>query len=292
MSKSKKLHLKSSFGAFFKLVRLPNLFIILVAQFLVRIFVIGPKEQWKTIVLDASFLILCLATLLIAAAGYIINDYYDIKIDIVNNPKRVVIGKVFTRRVALFTHFSINIIAVFISLFLGWKIFVTVFISGFLMWYYSNSLKRLALWGNITISLLTGISIYYLSFLSDTNIKLVLIYAVFAFMISLIREIIKDMEDMKGDALFGCKTLPIVWGVKKTKHFIFAISTVFIIVMGFLFTERYNNFLVLYFTIILFPFFIFLLVKLYNAETEKDYHTLSTLSKGIMLTGLASVLLV
>ena len=151
MSKSKKIHFKRSLLAFLKLVRFPNLLIILASQFLVRIVVIGPKKDWLQIIQDPSFLLLCLATLLIAAAGYIINDYYDIKVDIVNNPKRVVIGKVFTRRVALFAHFAINVIAVFISLFLGWKIFITVFISGFLMWYYSNSLKRLALLGNICL---------------------------------------------------------------------------------------------------------------------------------------------
>ncbi len=296
MSKSQKLHLRSSFGAFLRLVRLPNLLIILLAQFLIRVFVIGPKEDWRAIITDPAFLMLCLATLMIAGAGYIINDYYDIKIDIVNNPKRVMIGKVFTRRVALFAHFIINIVALFISLIVAlkmhdWKIFITVFISGFLMWYYSNSLKRLALWGNITISLLTGVSIYYISFLSNNNIRMVIIYAVFAFMISLIREIIKDMEDMKGDALYGCKTLPIVWGVKNTKYFIFIISSIFILIMGFLFMERYNNYLVLYFSLALFPIFIFLLVKLFKAESEKDYHNLSTLSKGIMLAGLASILL-
>jgi 4-hydroxybenzoate polyprenyltransferase len=268
-----------------------------VAQFLIRIFVIGPKENWKTIITEPSFLLLCLATLMIAGAGYIINDYYDIKIDIVNNPKRVMIGKVFTRRVALFAHFIINIVAVLIGLLVAlkmhdWKIFITVFISGFLMWYYSNSLKRLALWGNLTISFLTGISIYYISFLSDNNVRMVILYSVFAFMISLIREIIKDMEDMKGDALYGCKTLPIVWGVVNTKNFIFAISFVFISIIGFLFIEHYNNLLALYFSLVLFPIFLFLLIKLYKAQTEKDYHTLSSLSKGIMLAGLASILFV
>ena len=296
MSKQQKLHIRRSLGAFLRLVRLPNLLIILLAQFLIRIFVIGPKEKWAAIVTDPAFLLLCLATLMIAGAGYIINDYYDIKIDIVNNPKRVMIGKVFTRRVALFAHFIINIVAVGISFLLAikmhdWKIFITVFISGFLMWYYSNSLKRLALWGNITISLLTGISIYYISFLSSNNVKTVIIYAVFAFMISLIREIIKDMEDMKGDELYGCKTLPIVWGVKNTKNFILGISIIFISIMGFLFVERLNNVLMLYFGLALFPVFVFLLIKLYKAETEKDYHNLSSLSKGIMLAGLASILL-
>ncbi len=297
MSKLEKLHVRNFLGAFLRLVRLPNLLIILVAQFLIRIFVIGPKEDWKTIITDLPFLLLCLATLMIAGAGYIINDYYDIKIDIVNNPKKVMIGKIFTRRVALFAHFIINIVAVLIGLLVAikmndWKIFITVFVSGFLMWYYSNSLKRLALWGNITISLLTGISIYYISFLSDNNIRMVIIYSVFAFMVSLIREIIKDMEDMKGDALYGCKTLPIVWGVRNTKNFIFAVSIVFISIMVLLFIERYNNLLALYFGIVLFPVFAFLLIKLYKAETEKDYHNLSTLSKGIMLAGLASILLV
>ncbi len=292
MSKSQKLHLKKSFGPFFRLVRLPNLLIILFAQFMVRIFVIGPKEQWKTIVTDPAFLLLCTSTLLIAAAGYIINDYYDIKIDLTNNPKRVVIGKVFTRRVALFTPFLLNILAIFISLFLGWGIFITVFVSGFLMWYYSNTLKRLALWGNITISLLTGVSIYYLSFLSKNNVNMVIIYAVFAFTISLIREIIKDMEDIKGDTLYGCKTLPIVWGIKNTKYFIFTISIFFVVLIGFLFTERYNDFLAVYFGIALFPFLILLLARLYRAETEKDYRQLSNLSKVIMVAGLASIVLI
>ncbi len=292
MGKSQKLHLRSFFGAFFRLVRLPNLLIILMAQLLVRLFVIGPKEEWKNIITTPSFILLCLATLMIAAAGYIINDYYDIKIDLINNPKRVVIGKSFTRRVALFAHFSINILAVVISLFLGWKIFITVFLSGFLMWYYSNSLKRLALWGNITISLLTGVSIYYLTFLSNNNSTMVILYAVFAFMISLIREIIKDLEDMKGDALFGCKTLPIKWGVRNTKYFIFGISTLFIVILSVLFMQRYNNLLAFYFGLILFPFFIFLLIKLYKAETENHYHKLSALCKVIMIAGLASILLI
>ncbi len=292
VSKPQKLHLKKSFGAFFRLVRLPNLLIILFAQFLVRIFAIGPKEEWRAIITDPSFLLLCLATLLIAAAGYIINDYYDIKIDLTNNPKRVVIGKVFTRRVALLTHFILNLLAVFISIFLGWEIFLTVFISGFLMWYYSNTLKRLALWGNITISLLTGVSIYYISFLSDNNVNLVIIYAVFAFTMSLIREIIKDMEDIKGDAQYGCKTLPIVWGIRNTKYFIFTISILFVIIIGVLFTERYNNILAVYFTITLLPFFVLLLTRLYKAETEKDYRRLSNLSKIIMVAGLASIILI
>ncbi len=292
MSKSQKLHLKKSFGAFVRLVRLPNLLIILFAQCLVRIFVIGPVADWKSISTDPAFLLLCTSTLLIAAAGYIINDYYDIKIDLTNNPKRVVIGKVFTRRVALFTHFSFNLLAIFISFFLGWSIFITVFISGFLMWYYSNSLKRLALWGNITISLLTGVSIYYVTFLSANNTTLVIIYAVFAFTISLIREIIKDMEDIKGDELYGCKTLPIVWGIKNTKYFIFTISLFFLVVIGFLFAERYNNFLAIYFAIALFPFFVLLLTRLYRAETEKDYRQLSNLSKLIMLAGLVSIVLI
>jgi len=270
---------------------MPNLLIILAAQFLVRIFVIGPSENWLQIILNLNFLLLCTATILIAAAGYIINDYYDIKIDIINNPKRVYIGKVFTRRVALFTHFAFNFMAIFISLFLGWKIFVIVFMSGFIMWYYSNSLKRLALWGNIAISLLTGISIYYLTFLSDNNLELVIIYASFAFVISLIREIIKDMEDIKGDALYGCKTLPIVWGIKRTKYFVYALSLLFIIILGFLFRERNTFVFVVYFIAVLFPLFVLLLVKLYKAENERDYNRLSSISKVIMLMGLLSILI-
>ena len=151
-----------------------------------------------------------------AAAGYIINDYYDVKIDYINKPERVIVGTVLKRRVVLFWHTFLNFSAIIIGSFLDWKIGAIHFASAFMLWLYSNQLKRLPLIGNFIVALLTGLSISIITLYFGQNPILVHTYALFAFSISLIREIVKDMEDWKGDADFGCKTLPIILGVRKT----------------------------------------------------------------------------
>ena len=290
VSKSNKLHLKKSFTAFLKLIRLPNLIILAITQYFVRIFIIGPKQNWLHIILDPYFFMLCLATTLIAAAGYIINDYYDIKIDRINNPKRGVVGKIFTRRVAMSTHFIFNIVALILGLFLGWKIWCTIFLSGFLMWLYSNILKRLALWGNLTIAFLSALSIYFIHFMFGINKPMIIAFSVFAFFISLIREIIKDIEDVKGDEAFGCKTLPIVWGIPKTKTFLVFIAGAFLLITILFFRNQYNDFLMIYFLGLVIPSLFYLVFRIMKANHTKDYSFLSSLCKFIMVLGIISMI--
>src|SRR4051812_33158274 len=126
-----KLHFKRSFPAFFRLVRAGNLLILALTQIFARVFIIGPKEEWLSQLSDWKFILLVIATNFIAAAGYIINDYYDIKIDLINKPKRVVIGKVFTRRIAIFGHFILNFTAVGMGFLLSIKTGITIAACGF-----------------------------------------------------------------------------------------------------------------------------------------------------------------
>ncbi|MBX2840596.1 MAG: geranylgeranylglycerol-phosphate geranylgeranyltransferase [Flammeovirgaceae bacterium] len=274
-----------SITGFQKLVRLPNLFIILATQYLVRIFLIGPPTNWRSYLLDSRFFLLSVSTLLIAAAGYIINDYYDIKIDTINKPDRVVVGKLMKRRVAMASHTILSILGIGIGLLISKEIAIINFLAVFWLWFYSNRLKRKPFIGNLSIAVLTTLSVLVVAVFFHANNYLVYTFGVFAFFISLIREIIKDMEDLRGDMHFGCKTLPIVWGIRKTKVLIFLIFGVFmstIMALSFVISSATMKY---YFLIMIIPS-IFFIFKLYWADTKKSYHFLSSFCKWVMISGL------
>jgi len=271
-----------------KLIRFPNLAIIAITQFMVAFFLIDGTST-STIIEDYSLFILVISTLFIASAGYIINDYYDIKIDYVNKPDRVVIGKHIKRRQVLIIHSIFNFIGIALGAFVSWWIMGINMIATFLLWLYSNQLKRLPLWGNLTVGFLTGLSVFvvYLNYYS--NLESILMYASFAFFISLIREIIKDLEDMEGDEKFGCKTLPISIGTLKTKKVIYAINVLFIIVVWYV-TQDWQMFLP--FSIVLVIILGFLCLKLFYADKKQHYAQLSSIAKVIMLIGIASMTII
>ena len=170
---------------------------------------------------DYKLLLISISTVLIAAAGYIINDYYDVKIDFVNKPERVVVDKLLKRRVVMAAHSILNFAGIGIGFLVSFKIALINFLSALLLWLYSNHLKRLPFVGNVAVALLTGAALLVIAIYYQKNMFLVLVYAIFAFSITLIREIIKDIEDVKGDTVFGCRTLPVIWGIRKTKMIIY-----------------------------------------------------------------------
>lgn len=269
--------------ALLRLTRFWNLVIIGMSQYFAAIFLID-----RTLLFDWRLFLLASSTAIIAGAGYIINDYYDIKIDLINKPERVVIGKSITRRYALFFHSVLSILGVLLGLLLGWRVGVIHFLSVFLLWWYSNSLKRQPFIGNFVVAWLTSISIVLVNILYDLSNPLVVIYALFAFFMTLIREIVKDMEDLKGDNTFGCKTLPIVWGIRKTKWIIY----ILLVVLGasvVLLNELYTQLPLSYFLIFLYIPLGLLLIRLINADTRKDFYWLSQWCKIIMLLGVVSM---
>lgn len=272
--------------ALLRLTRFWNLVIIGMSQYFAAIFLID-----RELLFDWRLFLLASSTAIIAGAGYIINDYYDIKIDLINKPERVVIGKSITRRYALFFHSVLSLVGVALGFLLGWKVGVIHFLSVFLLWWYSNSLKRQPFIGNFVVAWLTSISIVLVNILYDLTNPLVVIYALFAFFMTLIREIVKDMEDLKGDNTFGCKTLPIIWGIRKTKWIIY----VLLVLLGasvVLLNERYLQLPLSYFLIFLYIPLGLLLVRLIRSDTRKDFYWLSQWCKIIMLFGVVSMVFI
>lgn len=288
---NQKLHLRSSLANFLKLIRFGNLLILAITQYCVAIFLVGPSDNWLTFVRDWRLFFIVLSTFFIAAAGYIINDYYDIKIDIINKPKRVIVGKLLTRRIAIFSHTVLNVFGILLGLIVSWKIAALNMAVGFHLWLYSNSLKRLPLVGNIAVALLTSLSILIVALYYKKNVDIIIIFSVFAFFISLIREIIKDMEDIKGDHAFGCKTLPLVYGIRKTKNILYVLIGLFLISLLLLARDINHNLLLYFVFFILFPLG-FLVYKLFISDSSKDFRFLSKLCKVIMLLGVISMIFI
>lgn len=273
-----------SISGFIQLTRFWNLLIIALAQYFTAYFLLNKTS----LAFSKEMALLSFSTIIIAAAGYIINDYYDVKIDLINKPKRVVVGRILKRRVAMIAHTVLNFIGIGIGFYLSWKVGLLNFLCAFVLWLYSNQLKRIAFLGNLSVALLTGLSILIIGLFFEPGNILITAYALFAFAFTLIREIIKDIEDLKGDSTFGCKTLPVVYGVRKTKSFIYILSYLFLIglcTLAYLLVGLAMTYLCLGLII---PIG-YLTFKLYRADKISEYNFLSNYCKFVMLFGICTM---
>ncbi len=275
---------------FAKAARVHNLVVLALTQYFTAIFLVDIHGNWRGYAKDYELFLLIFSTTIIAAAGYLINDYYDIKIDFINKPERVIVGKVIKRRIAMVSHTILSVLGIAIGFYLSPLLGLINFTAAFLLWWYSNQLKRLPLVGNLVIALLSGLAVWAVSVNFPQNQLLVYTYAIFAFAISLLREIIKDMEDIQGDESFGCKTLPILLGVRYTKLFLYFLSALFIFLLFFMSGLIGNQILIAYFILLILPitYFIFRLVY---ADTKREFSFLSNYCKLLMLSGIMSMLL-
>lgn len=298
---------------FLQLIRLPNLVFIIITQVLFQYCIFYPIYKNIPAGDALQFFLLVIASVFIAAAGYIINDYFDINIDLINKPDKMIIGKLIGRRSALMWHLLLSIsgiilTAIAVDPFSRWYLVIANTISVILLWVYSARFKKDILIGNFIISLLTAwtIVIIFLSKFSLTDaldttsyeqikfFRFTILYAGFAFIISLIREAIKDIEDREGDQKYGCTTMPIIWGITTTKVYIAIwltiLITVLIIIQFYVLQFKWWIGVVYCILFIIMPL-IYLFRKLLVAQTVQDYHSLSTLTKGIMLTGILSMII-
>ncbi len=266
---------------------------------------------------DYLFFLLVLATTMIAAAGYVINDYFDVRIDKINKPDEVVVDNGVKRRVAMVAHTVINVLGILIGCYVSYKaqllsigsiIFVFSAIS---LWFYSTDFKRQFLTGNVIISLLSGMvpflaGLFEMQFVklryqdlniseninSMSNFILIMLasYSFFAFLISFMREIIKDAEDFEGDSEYGCRTLPVVMGIKTAKMVGAAFGAILISLLVYVQMDRYgaaDGNLSFYYILVFIQIPLLLTIyKIVTANDKKDFRMASKLTKIIMLGGI------
>lgn len=285
-------------GDFLRLIRVSNLLIITFTQVFAYYF-LTPSISYQSL-LQPEFLYLLLSTFLVAAGGYIINDYMDVMLDLINKPGKVIVGNTISRRWAMFLHLLLNSLALFFALLISKKIALLVLICAICLWLYSQFLKKTYLAGNLLVAALTAFTIWIL-YVFNPNIMQagIWVYSLFAFGTTLIREIIKDAEDLRGDQKFKSRTLPIVVGIRKTKNVLFFLQVVLIflcmvfctsfVALSYSSESIFVVFLLYMLGLVILPMFAQAwMIKI--ADVKKDFTRLSLLSKLVMLSGIVSMI--
>ncbi|MCL5128453.1 geranylgeranylglycerol-phosphate geranylgeranyltransferase [Algibacter sp. L4_22] len=292
------------------LIRWKNLLMIALAQLLLKYALLEPFGVATSLDGFGIFLLI-FATICIAAAGNIINDIYDVETDFVNKPHKLIVGNSISEKTAYNLFIIFNIIGVgvgfYISHLVGKSPFFSLFvIISALLYVYATYLKRTLLIGNIVISILVGLSVLIVGIfellpvltlenraIQLTFFKIILDYAMFAFLLNLLREIAKDLEDIDGDYKAGMNTLPIAIGRDRTTKVLFVLSIIPIfLIIYYVVNSLYTDiFAAGYYIFFIIGPLIFTSIKLFSAKTKKDYHFISDLLKLVMFFGVLSLLI-
>jgi len=277
------------------LVRWKNVAMIFLCQ--ISIFLFLNNESLFNIHQWILFGMVTLCTCLTASAGYIINDYQDVKIDQINKPLKVLINRKISARNALVLYFSFGLLAHFLAYLVSFHFFLMVAFITLWLWIYSIKFKSIIFIGNFSVAAMTGLALYIMIFPFHTiDLQWIFFYSFFAFLISLLREIIKDMEDVEGDKAMNCKTLPIVRGIafaKKVVNFIIILSLLSILIMIVYVIEygqfKMRSYLLSSHLLIVWIYLIKLIPDNNKADTNVSFHKISRHLKIIMLIGILSM---
>lgn len=307
--------------AFLKLIRFQNLLIIAATQYMMRFFIVEPilaLNDFEPQLGHFHFFLMVFSSMAITAAGYVINDYFDMKTDLLNRPDTVIVGKRITRRWAMAIHIILNTSGVLVGIYLCWYVDMLSFglaylLAAGLLWFYSTTYKRQFLIGNLIVSIFTAavpfvVVIFEVPLLNREYSEVLIArgvdfnniiawvggFSFFAFLSTLVREIIKDVEDFEGDAAYGRNTLPIVLGIKVTRMLVLILILFLVVCLVYVYVsyllrkpDGEPDLLTLaWFGLVLVLPFIYLIFRLIAARDKQDYHFCSNLTKLIMLGGI------
>ncbi|MBS7230544.1 geranylgeranylglycerol-phosphate geranylgeranyltransferase [Flavobacterium psychroterrae] len=298
---------------FLKLIRYKNLLMLAFMQVLFR-YAFLKQQNIPLALADWQYALLVLSTVLLAAAGYVINNIYDVATDSINKPNDVVVGKGISETAAYNIYIGLNISGVALGFLLANIIMRPMFASLFiliasLLYFYATTLKQIMILGNFVVAALLSVSVLIIGVFDlfpATNsenqaqmasfFSILTDYALFAFMINFIREIVKDIEDVNGDYNQGMNTLPIAIGISRAAKIAVAFAVVSFIVC-LLYVNKYffdnNLFIATFyaFAFVLAPLLYFI-VKIVGAKSQRDYHHLSMVLKLILFFGILSILVI
>lgn len=275
----------------FSVVRGYNILIIVLAQYLASIYILSPNLPLRKVVFDINLFCIVLASALVIASGYIINNFYDAEKDLINKPRKSMLDRLVSQRFKLTTYFVLNLLAVFAASYVSFKavLFFSAYIFG--IWFYSHKLKKVPFLGNV-VSATLAITPFFAVFVYYRNFETVIfVQAVFLFLLILSREMIKDLENISGDIAQNYKTIPIIYGARTSKIGI-AILVLFTLIPSLLLIFKFNvGYMNYYFTACIGLLLIFLLL-LPKAVTKKHYVWLHNILKLIIVAGVFSILLI
>jgi len=289
-SRKTKLVLVKIFSLF-SVVRGYNIPVIALAQYLSAIFILDKERRALDVLLDGNLFLIVLASSLTIASGYIINNFYDAQKDLINRPKKSMLDRLVSQGTKLQVYFALNFIVVLLAFMVSWRaaVFFSVYI--FLIWFYSHKLKKYPVIGNLTAALLAvlpffGILMYFKNFY-----EVIFAHATFLYLLILIRELIKDLENLQGDIVANYRTIPVMFGEKTAKTIITGLTFLTVIPVFLLINEYDVGYMDIYFYtgMIVIIYFLF---KLQKSESREDYQLLHNTLKALIVAGVFCIVLI
>lgn len=279
------------FFSMFSVVRGYNILIIVLAQYLTSVFIIAKDLPLRDVIFDPRLLLIVLATAAVIAAGYIINNFYDYEKDLINRPHKSMLDRLVSQNTKLRFYFVLNISAAVISVLISVRALLFFVGYAFGIWFYSHKLKKLPIIGNLVSAILTitpffAVFVYYKNF--DT---VIFVHALFLFLLISMRELIKDLENLKGDLALGYKTIPIVYGESTSKWMITGLVILNLLAVVLLITRFDIGRMDIYFYLSSLLLFLLLLLA-WRANKRSDYLLLHNLLKFIIVIGVFSIVLI
>lgn len=275
----------------FSVVRGYNIPIIALAQYLSAVFIFSPNKRALDVVLDFNLFILVVASSLTIASGYIINNFYDSKKDLINRPNKSQLDRLVRQKTKLQVYFSINFIVFLLAFFVSFRavLFFSVYI--FLIWFYSHKLKKIVVVGNLTASFLAVLPFFAILLYYKNLYPQIFAHATFLFLLLLIREMIKDLENIKGDIANNYQTISVLYGENISKKIITLLTVSTIIPIYFLVEIFEVGYMDIYFYVSLIVL-IFFLQMLWKSNSKLDYLKLHNILKFLVVSGVFCIVLI
>lgn len=291
MLSRRQKHVLLKFFSMFSVVRGYNVLVIVIAQYLASIYILAHNRTLREVLFDLNLLMLVLASAVTIAAGYIINNFYDYEKDLINRPQKSMLDRLVSQNTKLVFYFVLNFIAVIMASYVSFRAVIFFSLYIFAIWFYSHKLKKLPIIGNLTSAILT-ITPFFAVFIYYKNFETVIfVHAMFLFLIIAMRELTKDLENIRGDMANNYNTIPIVYGEKTSKAMltILAILTLFpAYLLIFKFPVGRMNYYFYLSTVLLFIF----LLLLWKSKSKSHYLILHNILKFIIVAGVFSILLI
>ncbi|WP_309613475.1 geranylgeranylglycerol-phosphate geranylgeranyltransferase [Flavobacterium sp.] len=285
-------HLLLKIVSMLSVVRGYNIAIIVLAQYLSAIFILAPeKKRALDIILDLYLFIIVLVSSLTIASGYIINNFYDSKKDLINRPNKSQLDRLVSQKTKLNVYFTVNFIVFLLSFFVSFRavLFFSTYI--FLIWFYSHKLKKMSVVGNLTAAFLAVLPFFAILLYYKNIYPQIFAHATFLFLLLLIREMIKDLENIKGDIANDYQTIPVMFGESTAKKIITLLTALTIVPIYFLVEIFEVGYMDIYFYVSLIVL-IFFLQKLWKSNSKPDYLKLHNMLKFLVVSGVFCIVLI
>lgn len=274
----------------FSVVRIPNIFLIVLAQYLTSIFILAHQDNPYDVLTDTTLLIIVFCTVGAIASGYIVNNFYDQEKDLINRPQKLMIDHIVSQKTKLWVYFTLNFLVVFLSSFISIRAVAFFLLYIFFIWFYSHKIKKLPLIGNLTSALLSITPFFAILLYFKNYNALIFVFGFYLFLVLAIRELLKSLINIKGDLTLNYKTVPVLYGesyTKKVVNVLISINCLVSFTLIYFFELRKMNIFFIGSSVYL--IFIFFLLR--KAKDQRDFNLIQNFLKLLIFIGVLSIVL-